>query len=147
MQHSLIHRRYLPVAFGTIAKCFPAWKEGALGIQRMIDGNPAQSLQTPVEILSWTAIYASWKVQCAVKHNPESRHTFSLFRRRWVSVFTSLSQANCYVFISVDQVRIFISAIESLQTGALTHPSLSITPPPKPQGHMAVKAEHKQQRK
>ena len=37
VQPSLLHCRYLPVAFDTIAKCFPDWKEGTLGIQRLID--------------------------------------------------------------------------------------------------------------
>ena len=75
-------------------------------------------------VLAWTTIRASWKLRCSVKHNPDARHTFFLFLKQSLSVLKTLAQANCYVFISIDQVHIFISAIESLV------PSLSITPPP-----------------
>ena len=82
MQHSLLRCRYLPVAYDTTVKCFPDWDQSILGVQRLIDNDPATSLQTPVGILAWTAIHDSWKVRCVVKHHPEARHSFSLFLKR-----------------------------------------------------------------
>ena len=130
MQHPLLHCRYLPVAYDTIVKCFPDWDKGVLGVRRLIDNDPATSLQTPVDILAWTAIHASWKVRCVVKYHPEACHSFSLFLKRWITVVRSLAQAQCYTFISPQQVLLFITGIESLQQGTLQHPSLIITPPP-----------------
>ena len=103
-----------------------------------------------MSVLAWTAIRAFGKLQCSVKRNPDARHTFFLFLKRWLSVLRSQNSStsqNCYVFLSVDQVRNLNSAIESLQNGALSHPSLSITPPPRPQGPAAAKVDRKQQRK
>ena len=99
VRHSLLHCRYLPVAYDTIAKCFPDWGSGVLGIQRLIDSEPDSSLQTPVGILAWTAIYASWLVRCTVKFHPEARHTFQFFLKRWVVVLRSLAQARCYTVL------------------------------------------------
>ena len=135
VRHSLLHCRYLPVAYDTIAKCFPDWGSGVLGIQRLIDSEPASSLQTPVGSLARTAIYASWLVRCIVKYHPEARHTFQFFLKRWLVVLRSLAQARCYTHISVDQIKLFIAGIQSLQHGALAHPSLIITPPPLPRPH------------
>ena len=59
----------------------------------------------------------------------------------------SLAQARCYTHISVDQIKLFIAGIESLQHGALAHPSLIITPPPPPPPPAAAKAQRRLERK
>ena len=112
-----------------------------------MENDLATSLQTPVGILAWTAIHASWKVRCVVKQHPEARHSFALFLKRWIMVLRSLAQARCYTFISSQQVRLFITGVESLQQGTLQHPSLIINPPPprpaaaKPQRQLERKHE------
>ena len=86
MQHALLHCRYLPVAFDTIVQLSNASLTGrTVGVQHLIDGDLAQSLWTPVGVLAWTAIRASWLLHGAVKHTLEARNTFSLFLKRSLS--------------------------------------------------------------
>ena len=61
----MLHCHYLPVAYDTIVELFPEWDKGVLGIQRLIDGDPTSSLQTPISVMAWTAVYASWKTRYA----------------------------------------------------------------------------------
>ena len=91
MQHCLLHYRYLLVAYDTMVKCYPRWDKGVLGVQRLIDSDPATSLQTPVGILAWTAIHAPWKVRYVVKYHPEARDSFLLFLKRRLTVLRSLA--------------------------------------------------------
>ena len=54
------------------------------------------------------------------------------WRRIYSSTIRQLAQLWRSTFISIEQVRLFISGIESLQQGTLQHPSLTIQPPPPP---------------
>ena len=88
-QHTLLHYRYLPVAFRLAIQC--------MGPVRVDDGTtddadeilssmPALSLSSPLGLVMWSAVCANWRMRCSHKFDPRPNFPhWNHFLRLWIN--------------------------------------------------------------
>ena len=135
--HAVTACKFLPVAYNTVDKCFPADGPGeSVSASTVIHTHPVQSLTSPHGILAWSAFIASWAARCVAKHDASEVVSWSGFLTLWIAV-TQLWSAATKLAISGAQLVIFSGALIALRDeGKLSHPTLDASPP-LPQPHRA----------
>ena len=131
--HAVTACKFLPVAYNTVDKCFPADGPGeSVSASTVIHTHPVQSLTSPHGILAWSAFIASWAARCAAKHDASEVVSWSGFLTLWIAV-TQLWSAATKLAISGAQLVIFSGALIALRDeGKLSHPTLDASPPTAP---------------
>ena len=131
--HAVTACKFLPVAYNTVGKCFPANGQGeSVSASVIIHTHPVQSLTSPHGSLAWSAFIASWAARCVAKREESEVVSWSGFLTLWVAV-TQLWSAATKLAISGAQLVIFSGALIALRDeGKLSHPTLDVSPPTAP---------------
>ena len=133
MRHALLECRFLPPAYHIAEQCMgPAIFEDTTETdpEVLLWDMPVLSLQSPLGLIMWTAVMASWNLRNAVKFR-DTPPTWDIFLTQWLCILARWYEHPAPT-LPTPEVRDMHRAIASLkETGNLQHPRLS-QPHPSP---------------
>ena len=130
MDHALTECRFLPTAFHLAVQCIgPIPHVGGTVVDptEVLINTPVLSVTTPLGLVYWSAIRASWAVRCKHKFlQLASPPSWSHFPRTWIKVLSEWEQHPC-PSLPKNEITLLLHALKTMNaTTVLEHPRVRV---------------------